>query len=73
MGAVQSITMSMSVCLFVCPLAYLENHTTDLYPFLRRDAMLARYMLSLCVSPSVRHKSVFYEDVKPRIMQKAVR
>jgi len=26
-----------------------------------RDAMLARYMLSSCVRPSVRHKSEFYE------------
>ena len=29
--------------------------------FLPRDAMLARYTLSLCVRPSVRHKSVYIE------------
>jgi len=30
--------------------------------FLPHDAMLARYMLSSCVRPSVCHKSEFYED-----------
>jgi len=28
---VRSIVMSMSVCLSVCPLAYLENHTAKLH------------------------------------------
>jgi len=30
--------------------------------FLPHDAMLARYMLSSCVCPSVWHKSKFYKD-----------
>jgi len=29
----QSIVMSTSVCVCVCPRAYLLNHTCDLYPF----------------------------------------
>jgi len=32
-GAVRSIVMSMSVCLSVCPLAYLRNHAVELYQF----------------------------------------
>jgi len=32
------------------------------FPFSPRDAMLARYMLSSCVRPSVRHKPVSYRN-----------
>ena len=41
---VQSSVMSMSVCVSVCPLTYLENHMVELHQFL--------CMLPAAVAPS---------------------
>ena len=37
--AERSIVMSVSVCLSVCPQAYLRNYTSDLHQFLRMIPM----------------------------------
>jgi len=52
---VQSIVISMSVCLFACPLAYLRNHAAKLHQFVCtlpvtvarsfRDGVATRFVL----------------------------
>jgi len=56
-------SVCMSVCLFVCTLAYLKNRLSKFHKIVPHVAKLARYMLSSC--PSVRPfvtSREFYED-----------
>jgi len=58
----RSIVMTMSVCLSVCPLMYLENYTTELHQFLVYVAH-GRSSVVLCWRCDTLCTSGFVDDV----------
>ena len=64
------ITVSVYLCVFVCPRAYLQNHTPDFYQFFahvtygRNSVLLLRHHDTLCTSG-------FMDDVIPVHITKA--